>query len=328
MVPITPPDFPARDEFWRRMPPVVFAAILGLYGLGFAWRLAVFPFGVPGMAVEIYLGAMTLVVLFAVATYAVKVAHRPSVWIEDGRTLGGKIGLAAKTICVMLMAAFLVRYLDGFARIVLAIGIAGHLVFALFVLREAIVSPDPIQCRSPALQVVFVGFIVSANAAMPMGLGGWVPTLVVYACVATVAIFARTIGPLLSGSGAEMMRPLHMIHLAPISLTGLAAFYVGMDWVGTAMMIWGSLLFLYLLSRGAWVISAGFTGAWSAFTFPLTAFAALWLLAGNIQRWPWVENVGGLLLILATSVVIPIGIRVMLLWTDGTLAAKTNAATA
>ena len=75
--------------------------------------------------------------------------------------------------------------------------------------------------------------------------------------------------------------------------------------------------------RLRWLTEAGFSALWGAFTFPVAATANLWLSVGGIWRVP-----GGVALVAATLVVLPIGWKVIALWARGQLAIRTNAATA
>jgi len=74
---------------------------------------------------------------------------------------------------------------------------------------------------------------------------------------------------------------------------------------------------------GRWLLRAGFSPLWGALTFPLAATASFWLSLGGGWRIP-----GGLVLVAATLIVIPIAIQVVKLWAKGQLAVKTNAAIA
>jgi tellurite resistance protein len=94
------------------------------------------------------------------------------------------------------------------------------------------------------------------------------------------------------------------------------------------MAAFAAVLFLVLLARVRWLTEAGFSGFWSAFTFPLAAFAGvLFLTAQGLPSEP-VRMLGGLVLIAATLIIPPIAFKVMQLWAKGVLAQKTNAATA
>ena len=77
-----------------------------------------------------------------------------------------------------------------------------------------------------------------------------------------------------------------------------------------------------------WLIAAGFSPLWGAFTFPLAAFAnACFALerSGGGEGWRYAGGVG---LVVATLIIPTIAVKVLQLWAKGQLAVKTNAATA
>ena len=313
---------------FRRTPPAVFPAILGLMGLGLAWQKGADAFGVPTAIVELFLGAVSMIFLFAVGSYWAKFLKRPSVWAEDARTVPGRGGLAAKTISMMLFAAVLVPYSHTLATIALVMGFAGHLAGAGFTLFELWRAPERLGPMTPMLHLVFVGFIVAPASAVPLGYYMLMPSLTIYALIVSTIIWARTLPPLFHGKNPAPLRPLQAIHLAPAALIGSVALLIGQDLIANAMIGWSSLIFFVLLLRGPWLTEAGFSGFWSAFTFPTAAFAGLWCAVANTRDWPGADTIGAVLLIATTLIVPPIAFKVLRLWADGTLAAKTNAAIA
>jgi tellurite resistance protein len=86
------------------------------------------------------------------------------------------------------------------------------------------------------------------------------------------------------------------------------------------------VLAIALLALGRWLTEAGFSGLWGAFTFPLSAFATALVMLSNGQGG---LGVVAMCVLLAASGVVPfIAYRILKLWAQGTLAAKTNAAEA
>ena len=72
-----------------------------------------------------------------------------------------------------------------------------------------------------------------------------------------------------------------------------------------------------------WITAAGYTPLWSAFAFPLAAYAGLLLALGGIWQGP------GAVALLAAAVIGPaVALRVLRAWASGDLAVRTNAATA
>lgn len=324
-----PPQLPPKVGLFRRTPPAIFPAALGLLGLGIAWRRAVAVTGAPGGLVEAYLGGVTLVLAFCLMAYGAKVAFRPGVLREDAATLPGRTGLAALGMCLMAEGAVLAPYAAATARALIALGFGGLAVLALAVLPARLAGRDTSGPVTPALHLVFVGFIVAPLGAVPLGFAAGAMGWVVAGCAAAgVIVGALTLAPLVTGAAPEPLRPLQAIHLAPASLVATGAFLTGQPMLAEASLAVAAVLAALLLLRLRWLIAAGFSGFWSAFTFPVSAFAGALLLSGDVLAMPLLETAGALVLAGATLVTLPVAYRVMKLWAKGVLAAKTNAAIA
>lgn len=327
--PLPPPLKPLpRPGLFRQTPPAIFPPILGLLGLGIAWRRGQGAFGMPGEAVELYLGAVTLLFLFALAAYGAKVARRPGVLAEDIRVLPGRAGLATATMGLMMLAAVLVPYAPGAATAVLAAGVLLHAGVALAALRLLLAGPEEARRVTPVMHLTFVGFIVAPLATAPLGMTAFSSSVLAYCVVAASAIWVAGLAPLVRRAAPAPLRPLQAIHLAPASLISSAAHLAGYPLAGAVMAGWATVLFLLLVLRARWMTEAGFSGFWSAFTFPLAAYAgALFLAAASLGSGALAVG-AGLVLVAATLIIPPIAVRVMQLWAKGVLAQKTNAAVA
>lgn len=325
---ITPPRFEPRPRLFRRTPPAIFPPILGLFGLGIAWRRGQDAFGIPSAPVEGYLGAVSLLFLFALVAYGAKVMFRPGVVSEDFRVLPGRAGLAAMTMCLMLFAAVMVPYAPRAAEWLLAGGLVLHVLVALAALRLVLAGPDEARQVTPVMHLTFVGFIVAPIAAVPLGMSALTNSILWYCLAAAVVLWVAGLKPLLTGAVSPPLRPLQAIHLAPAALVGTAAHLAGDAALGNALGLWSAILFVVLVARARWLTAAGFSGFWSAFTFPFAAFAGVLFLSAASLPSESVRTAGGLVLVLATLAIPPIAFKVMQLWARGTLAQKTNAASA
>jgi tellurite resistance protein len=117
------------------------------------------------------------------------------------------------------------------------------------------------------------------------------------------------------------LRPLLAFHLAPASLFASVCGLLDMPLLALIWLAWGAVILGAMLVSARWVLEAGFTPLWGAFTFPLAAYASALLING----WVWPGVVMGA----ALMVINPwIAWRALKLWPGGQLAAKTNAATA
>jgi hypothetical protein len=159
------PPAPTPPGLWRRTPPAIFPVIMGLFGLGLAWRRAAASLGAPADAGEAILGAVTLLFLFATLAYVAKMLRRPKVVADDLRILPGRAGLAAGVLCVYLLSMTALPYDAGAARMILDAGLALHTAFVVLLLYVFATGPAAQRRVTPVWHLSFVGFIIAALAA-------------------------------------------------------------------------------------------------------------------------------------------------------------------
>lgn len=313
---------------WRRTPPAIFPPIFGLLALGLAWRRAVPVFDVPAAVGEAILGAVTLLFLFAALAYGAKAVRRPAVVAEDLRILPGRAGLSTMMLSLYLLAAVLVPYGGGAATAVLYAGLAAHAGLVVLILYVLATGPAEQRVVTPVFHLSFVGFIVAAVPAVPLGLHGLAQAILWGTGALAIAIWAESLRQFTLRGVPAPLRPLLAIHLAPVALLGTVSLMLGQGGLATGLA-WAAVALLLLLAiRVRWLTEAGFSPFWGAFTFPLAATAGLMaLMAGYVAAQPFRLIAAGAL-VAATLVVPPIAWKVMQMWAKGQLAAKTNAATA
>jgi len=307
---------------FRRTPPAAFPPILGLMGLGIAWRRGVDQFALPPALAEAFLGAVTLLTLFAFVGYLVKFLRRPGVLREDLRVLPGRAGLAAIVLSLYFVAAALSPYL-GVAIAVFWGVIALHLVFTLVVIWDLLRSPAEQRRVTPVWQLIFSGWIVGAVAAQILKLDFVAVVLFWISLLSAVSIWVVSLQQFSRESVPAPLRPLLAIHLAPAALLGTAGAGFHAEGIAQAMALLCAVYLAGLVASSRWLLASGFTPLWGALTFPLAATAGCWLAVGGAWALP-----GALLLVLDTIIIIPIAIKVIQLWMKGQLALKTNAAIA
>lgn len=316
------PQFPPhRPALFARMPPAVFPVLLGALGLGLGLRRGVDFLGLPAGLAELALGLAVGLWAFAALGYAVKLARRPSVLIEDLRPLPGRAGLAAATMGLMAVAAALVPYAPGLARGLLIVALALHAGLAALVLRALAAAPPEAREITPVWHLQFVGFIVAGLAAVPLGWPGLALGLLGLTLPVAAAIWGWSVVQLVRRIPPAPLRPLLAIHLAPASLFATVAAGLGQDALALVMALLAAAIFGALLLAARWIAAAGFSALWGAFTFPLTAFAAA-LYAVDLAA------TATIVLALAAAMVPAILVKVVQAWAKGGLAAKTNAAEA
>jgi tellurite resistance protein len=330
-----PPIFPAPQfppvklRAFQRMPPAVFPAIMGLFGLGLALRRGAEVIGYPVAIAEIALGAISLLWVFATLGYAAKLSQRPSVIMEDLAILPGRAGLAAMSLGLFLLAATLLPYSADAALGLALLGLGLHAVLAGLIIVALAKGPAEGRIVTPVWHLSFVGFIIAAVTLAPLGYVTLAKAIFWATAVVAAGIWAVSILQLIKRIPPAPLRPLLAIHLAPASLLGTVAILLDMPQIAVGFALIGGVIVLSMAVAARWITEAGFSALWGAFTFPVAAYASLLLLLaaamGAQSAWVWA---GSLCLFAAIGIVPSIALKVLQAWTKGALAAKTNAATA
>ena len=320
-----PPIPPAPPPgLWRRTPPAVFAPILGILGLGLAWRAA--GAGWQAAVGEMILGAGTLLFVFAAVAWLSKPLRRPGVLLEEMSVLPGRAGLAAMTLSGFAVAAALAPHAPRLALGLSVLVLLAHTGLAALHLRLILTGPVEARTLTPVWHLAFVGFIVAGLSWVPLGAEGAARFVLFATLPVAGAIWLISLYQLVRRIPPAPLRPLLAIHLAPASLLATVAAGVGLSGLASLLAGLAVAILLALVVGARWITQSGFSPLWGAFTFPLSAFAGmLWALvaAGEPLR-----GVAAIMLVVATLAIPPILLRILQLWAKGDLAVRTNAATA
>lgn len=317
-----PPEFPPRKAApFSRTPPAIFPPVLGLLGLGLALKQGLEILDMPVALADAALGALAVLWLGAVLAYLAKVVRRPSVVVADMGTLPGRAGLAAATMGGMLMVAVLAPFAPLVATLLLWLCLSVHAMLAGMLVRLLWRAPPEGRSPNPTLHLSFVGFVVGGVGASELGMTD-IATALLYATI-PVALTVWTISAVdfIRRIPPAPLRPLLAIHLAPACLLASVSALTGHDGLAQGFAILAAILLGVLLAAMRWLLVAGFTPLWGALTFPLSACANAFLLAG------WTAA-GGVVLAAALLVIPWTAWRVLSLWPGNRLAARTNAAEA
>lgn len=312
---------PVQAGLWARTPPALFPAMMGLAGLALAWRRGIGAFALPAGLADILAGAIALLVAFALLTMVVKIARRPAVLADDLRILPGRAGMAAAVLTAWLLAALVAPFAPLLGRALWVLTALAWGGLAVAYIRALLAGPAEQRQVTPAWHLMFTGLIVGALAALLIGWPGVARLLFWPALVAAGGIWAVSLRQMLRARPPAPLRPLLAIHLAPVALFGTVS--AGLGWADAALGfgLVSVVVLGALVAAARWLLAAGFSPFWGALTFPLAATTSLWLVLG------W-RLAGGLLLVAATLVILPIAFRIWKMWASGQLATKTNAAIA
>ncbi|MCK8462377.1 tellurium resistance protein [Aliiroseovarius sp. S1339] len=323
-----PPPIPPKTRMFQRMPPAVFTPIMGVFGLGLAWRRGADALSAPAAIGDMILGAVTLLYLFSLAAYAMKLIQRPGTFVDDLRVLPGRAGLAAMVLSGYLLSATIEPFSTVLAGALLLLAFAIHVFLAARVIHLLITGPAEARIVTPVWHLLFAGFVLIPLAAVPIGLtsfataafwGGFFAAALIWG--ASAAQFFRTRIP-------APLRPLLGIHLAPASVLGTGAYFLGETQLALVFCVTAIVILSILVGRVRWLLKAGFSPLWGALTFPLAAFSTLMQMAAVVTGSDVLRIVAGLSLVAATLIILPIAYKIVQMWTKGVLAVKTNAAIA
>lgn len=323
-----PPPIPEKTRLFQRTPPAIFPPIMGAFGLGLAWQRAADGFGVPGAFGDMILGAVTILYVFCLVAYVAKLMQRSATFGEDLKILPGRAGIIAMVLSGYLMAATIVPFSTTFAAVIFGLALAAHVIVVLRVSHNLITGPVEARSVTPVWHLIFVGFILSPLAALPLGLMAY-STLVFWISLAlALAIWGASLAQFIRKDVPPPLRPLLAIHLAPASVLGTVAFLIGQVQVAYVLSVLAVALLSLLVLRARWLTTAGFSPLWGAFTFPLAAFASVMQIAAVHTGSDVLRVIAGLSLVAASLIIPPIAYKVLMMWSKGVLAVKTNAAQA
>lgn len=292
-------------ERLRHLPLALFAAPMGLGGLGLAWREAAHVLGAPALVGEALLLLAGLVWLGVAGLHAVRLARHPEALAAD---LAHPIRAAfagAVTIGLMLLAGGLLPYARGAAQAVWLVAVAGHVLIAAWTVRGLLRAPREAASLAPPMLIPLVGNILApvigaklgfeALSWMMFGLGA-----LLWAMLQPILLARLVTGPALP----PRLRPTLVILLAPPSVGALALAGLGGGFGPGPLALLGLAAFLALVlaSFAAEFAKLPFAMSWWGWTFPTAAFAAAALAAGRAHPAAWQAPLLWLLLLAASAI--------------------------
>ncbi len=272
------------------LPLGLFAAPMGLRGLGLAWRLAAETLGAPAPLGEGLLAVGTLAWLLLLALHGWRGVRHPSALRGDlTHPVRGAFAGAA-SIGAMLVAGGLGPYAPVAGHALWALGAAAHLVIAALTLRALLAAPREVATLTPVLLIPLVGNIVAPIIGVGFGEAtlGW-------ACFGVGAFLWLALHPILLArlvAGPPLpppLRPTLAILLAPPALGAIALAQLGGGHGVGPLALWGAAVVValaLLLNLRDFLLLPFSLSAWS-YTFPAAAFAiaTMEVVAAHAPGW-------------------------------------------
>ncbi|WP_119422163.1 C4-dicarboxylate ABC transporter [Desertibaculum subflavum] len=302
-----------RPLLLQRLPVALFGAVMGLAGLGLAWRRAAAAIGAPPAVGETLLLLAALVFAVVLLAYAAKLLrHRTAVAAEFVHPLAGSF-FAAIAISALLLAAGLTPHAPDAARALWIVGAAGEYLAAIAAVRGWIVRATPREAANPAWFVPVVGCIVAPIAGAPLGFAGASWILFGTGIVAWLFLMPMVVQRLVFEAVVPApATPTICILIAPpaVGFTALDILAGGNAGAPAHILFGGAVFFAALaLSMAPRIAQAPFGVPWWAMSFPSAALAAAALRYAEIYPSAGIAWLAISLLALATALIAFLAMR-------------------
>jgi len=272
-------------------PVTIFPAILGIVGLGLAWRDAGAGFGVPGWIGETIAGFGSGFFLAVLVLYGLKTVRFPQIVLKEARAVPTASLIAAIPMNFLLIAGVLAPYMIVLAEIMWWIGVVGQIAVTIHVVGFVWLNKGlGIQSVTPIWLLPTVGIILApiSGSAFDYPFINWL--LFGSAVFFWLAMMPLLLYRLVFAEGLlPPQRPALVIILTPPSLCVAAYVHLQAGYVDPfGHMLFGvaCMMALLLLAKLKDFLDLPFSMAWWAFTFPLDAFARAAMLYNDHLEEP------------------------------------------
>ncbi|MDW8443192.1 MAG: C4-dicarboxylate ABC transporter [Acetobacteraceae bacterium] len=288
------------------LPLPLFAAPMGVGGLGLAWREAAHVLGAPAAIGEVLLGLSVLLWVVIFALHILRAVRYPEALVADLKHPVRSSFAGAVTIGLMIASAALLPQAAGLARAVWIVAVVGHVAVAAWTVRDLLAAPREPAALTPPLLIPLVGNILAPVFGVKLGFE--TASLLMLGLGASLWLFLQPLLFLRLMTGAPLppkLRPTIVILLAPPAVGALALAQLSGGFGPVPLAVFGFAAFvalvIALLARD--LVRAPFAlSAW-AWTFPVAAFTVAALAAAHAYPAAWQAPVLWGLLALATLIV-------------------------
>lgn len=305
------------------VPITVFASVMGVGGLGLAWRKAAPLMGLPTAIGKILLAIGAALFVMAAITYGLKVIRHPQACLGEFNHPIRSCFFAAISISMMLLATGLHPHAAAPAELLWKIGAVLQLAFTVRVFARWIVHRQEITHANPVWFIPIVGNIIVPVLGVKLGqtdvswfffsigMALWLPML---AIILNRVIFHDDLPPRMVPTLFIMVPPPAIGYLAYAGLVGQV------DSFATILVNLALFITLTLLAMAPRFARLPFAVSWWAFTFPLDAAALAFIEHGHRNPGNWLFAIAApLALGLASAVVALVLVRTIAGTVNGTL---------
>lgn len=314
------------------LPVALFGAVMGLTGLSVAWRMAHVQFGAP-LWIAHAIGVLAVLAFFAQSTaYAIKaVTDFDAVRAEFAHPVAGNL-FGTPLVSLLLLPLLLAEFNLTLARVVWSVGAISMTVFAWTIVSRWITTRQKIAHATPAWIVPAVGLIDIPLAVPALGWQESLHGVMMFATAVglffAIPLFTLILARLMYEDPLpDAMQPSLLILGAPFAV-GFAAYVATtgtIDFFAEALYMLMLFMTAVLLGRLRHLGQCcPFRVAWWAASFPLAATAATGLRYAAHADTLITDGIAGLLLAIATVVILGLAGRTVLGIARGELKALTS----
>lgn len=288
------------------LPLPLFAAPMGIGGLGLAWREAGHVLGAPRLIGEAILLAAAVVWILIVALHALRAMKHPQAIQGDLAHPIRSAFLGAVTIGLMIVAGGLIPYAPGLAATVWTVAVIVHLGIAVWTVRGLLTAPREAASLTPPLLIPLVGNILAPVIGAKLGFEAISWSLFGLGALLWVLIQPLIIGRIVTGpTMPDRIRPTMVILLAPPAVGSIALANLTGGFGPAPSAIYGLAAFVaaVLLTIVPVFRRIGFSMAWWGYTFPAAAFSVATTAFGHAHPSMAMTLSAWVVLALATVIV-------------------------
>ncbi|MCC5809638.1 MAG: SLAC1 anion channel family protein [Ectothiorhodospiraceae bacterium] len=311
-----------KHGFCYHLPLPLFAAVMGLSGLGLVWHAVEARWHLPPLVSSMSTGAAVLVFALLAVGYSCKWLRYPDRVMAELRHPVRINFLPAISISLILLGLLLRDWAPPVATALWMLGAALQLLLTVIIVTIWLETERPLPSMNPAWFIPAVGNILVPLAAAPAGytMVAWffmATGLFFWGMLITLVFFRLVTGPQLE----PPMRPTLAVMLAPPSVAFMAWLSLtgGTGIPGHLLYFIGLLTFLLLIPQVPGFLRLPYFPSWWAYTFPLAAFTASsfqFAESGSLQAGIPL----GLLAALTTVVILLVTLRTLIAIARGELA--------
>lgn len=308
----------------HRVPVSFFGMVLGVFGLGSAWRYGASIGLVPHWVGEAGVLAGCAVWLLLAAIYAYRCV---TAW--DGVVAEWRDPATFSFISLVPAGAILVSvgvhpYVPAVAAVLLWLGIVGQVAFAAVRCAPLWAGTQPLEATTPGFYLP----LVAANFISAIGLGAAGHAQLGYLFLGAGVVSWLTLEPLITHrlrTGPELpprARGVVGVQLAPAFVACYAYLAVNggrVDAVALVLFGYGLLQLVLLLRLWRWFLAAGFTPGLWAFSFGFAAMANTGLRLAHAEPDAALRVVAVAVVALATALLLALVVGTVVLLVRGRL---------